>query len=407
MYKMAQQLSREFISENSGAILRTDVDEETGIELFCYINDDVPKNDEIKQYRGIVFDGDQVVLRAFPYTELCLIEDVFGGLTFLTDELLRNDCTCFSSYEGTLIRMFFHKGKWFTTTHRKLDAHKSMWACKKSFGEMFMEALVCELEDNNDLRLSLFEPEEEIKNCPELLTRFQEALDKNKQYMYLIRTIELNKFVCNPPEKPSVLHVGTFINGRLSLDENGLIRKPQSFKFETLDDLCKHVQQTNEFELQGVIVFTNDNRQIKVLKNEYSEWSQVRGNEPSLKYRYLQVRLNPEHNQKLRCLFPSVAEEFNSYEALLYEIAIKIHSLYLERYINKQDIVASREIMTILRKCHEFYNQNRFTNRVTFHVVEFVMNQHTPSILNHLIRNELNTRKRAQAQNEAQNEAQM
>lgn len=401
---MAQQLSREFISENSSAILRTDIDEETGIELFCYINDEIPKNEEIKQYRGIVFDQDQVILRAFPYTELFLPEDVLSNNTVLTDTFLRTECTCFPSYEGTLIRMFYHKGKWFMTTHRKLDAYKSMWACKKSFGEMFMEALVCELDENEYMRDKLYEPDEQVENHADLLSRFQSALDKSKQYMYLVRTIELNKFVCNPPTKPSVLHVGTFINSKLLLGENGLVRKPQILKFGTLEELAQYVRQIDEFELQGVIVFTSDNHQFKILKKEYDDWSRIRGNEPSLKYRYLQIRLNPEYNQKLRCLFPSVNEDFNKYESLLYEIAIKIHDLYMDKHIHKQDIAGSREVMTVLRKCHEFYNQNRSTNRVTLNVVEFIMNQQTPPTLNHLIRNELNTRKRAQQ--EAQQETQ-
>ena len=40
----------------------------------------------------------------------------------------------FNSYEGTLIRMFNFDDKWYVTTHRKLDAFRSKWAGKTSYG---------------------------------------------------------------------------------------------------------------------------------------------------------------------------------------------------------------------------------------------------------------------------------
>lgn len=41
------------------------------------------------------------------------------------------------SFEGTVIRMFYHNGKYHYSTNRKLDCSKSRWGTKKSFFEMF------------------------------------------------------------------------------------------------------------------------------------------------------------------------------------------------------------------------------------------------------------------------------
>ncbi len=44
-------------------------------------------------------------------------------------------------YEGTLIMVFNHNGKWYVTTRRCLDAQKSTWIRDKSYYEMFTEAM--------------------------------------------------------------------------------------------------------------------------------------------------------------------------------------------------------------------------------------------------------------------------
>jgi hypothetical protein len=43
------------------------------------------------------------------------------------------------SFEGTVIRMFYHNGKVYLSTNRKLDCSKSKWGSKKTFYEMFEE----------------------------------------------------------------------------------------------------------------------------------------------------------------------------------------------------------------------------------------------------------------------------
>lgn len=44
-------------------------------------------------------------------------------------------------YEGTLIIVFNHNGKWYTTTRRCLDANESIWIKNNSYGQLFTEAI--------------------------------------------------------------------------------------------------------------------------------------------------------------------------------------------------------------------------------------------------------------------------
>lgn len=44
-------------------------------------------------------------------------------------------------YEGTLIIVFNHNGKWYTTTRRCLDANESIWIKNNSYGQLFSDAI--------------------------------------------------------------------------------------------------------------------------------------------------------------------------------------------------------------------------------------------------------------------------
>jgi hypothetical protein len=44
-------------------------------------------------------------------------------------------------YEGTLIIVFNHNGKWYTTTRRCLDANDSTWVKNNSYGQLFTDAI--------------------------------------------------------------------------------------------------------------------------------------------------------------------------------------------------------------------------------------------------------------------------
>ena len=46
----------------------TDTDVDNNLELFCYVHCGPEDDDIIRQCRGVVFNGDQIVMHAFPYT---------------------------------------------------------------------------------------------------------------------------------------------------------------------------------------------------------------------------------------------------------------------------------------------------------------------------------------------------
>jgi hypothetical protein len=371
------KITRAIIENLGNRVSMTDFDEEANLQLFCYVRCSAEDEDNIKQCRGVVFNNENVVMQAFPYTieiahtEMADIEKNIGPIF--------ENCNVFDAYEGTLIRVFNFAGKWFTSTHRKLNAFRSKWSSKESFGTTFKRALEFEVENNEKLKAAL------PQNGECLIERFQTILDTQKQYMFLILHNEENRIVCDAPSNPTLYHVGTFVDSLLVMTEDIFIPQPKKHNFTSLNDLVNYVKNINIRDMQGVIIFAPNNKQYKIIHQEYLNFFNVRGNEPSVKYRYLQVRMDSLMCNNLYHLYPKSASDFEEYENILYAIAQMIYTSYVDRYIKKQWVTVEIEEFNVMRKCHSIYEADR-KSRITLNKVIEVLNQQSPTNLNKMIR---------------------
>ena len=372
------KFTRAAVESLGNRVSMTDIDEDAGLQLFCYVNCNPNDESFVKQCRGVVFNNQEIVMRAFPYTLEYTHTDTDNINSNISSIL--QDCRVFDSYEGTLIRMFYFNGKWYTCTHRKLNAFRSKWASKESFGTAFKKALDSEIKNNDDLRESLPDGDE----C--LLERFQTTLDPCNQYMFLVLHNDENRIVCDCPERPTLFHVGTFIDGELSMNENINIPRPKEHIFDNVDDMIIYIKNINIRKMQGVIIFTPNNNQYKILNEEYLEFFKARGNEPSIKYRYLQVRMDSRLTDTLYYLYPTMISKFEEYEEAIYSIAQSIYKSYVERYIKKKWITVPVEEYNIMRKCHAYHEQDRKQNRISLKKVIEMVNCQSPTIINKMIR---------------------
>lgn len=370
--------TRASIDELGNRVAMTDKDEATGLELFCYVKCDSNDDDLLHQCRGVVFQDKKIVMKAFPYT-LEIAHSEKKQIEQKIDSVFKN-CIFYDSYEGALIRMFNFDGRWFISTHRKLNAFRSKWASKESFGTTFKRSIESELESNSKLRDSL--PD----NGEGMIERFQSILDPSKQYMFLILNNDENRIVCSAPNRPSVYHVGTFVNSELVMNENINIPYPKKHEFNNIDQLIKYVDKVNINNLQGVIIFAPNNKQYKIVNKEYLDLFNVRGNEPSIKFRYLQVRMNEETVNNLYSLYPTMTHLFEDYENALYAIAQTIYNSYVDRFIKKKWVTVAAEEFNVIRACHSFHEQDRKQNRISIKKVIEILNEQSPTSLNKMIR---------------------
>jgi len=204
--------------------------------------------------------------------------------------------------------------------------------------------------------------------------------------MFLVLNNDENRIVCDSPERPTLFHVGTFVEGKLSMNENINIPRPKEHNFENVDDMINYIKNIDIRRMQGVIIFTPNNNQYKILNQEYLELFKARGNEPSIKYRYLQVRMDRRLTDILYYLYPTMINKFEEYENTIYAIAQNIYKSYVERYIKKKWITVPVEEYNIMRKCHTYHEQDRKQNRISLKKVIEILNCQSPSILNKMIR---------------------
>lgn len=376
-------ITRNFIESMGQNVLLTDTDEASGLSNFCYRNDCVfdgsMENESIvKQCRGIVFDGDEMVMKAFSYTDEYSDRD--NSILYSIINSLEEPFYVFDSWEGALIRMFYHNDKWYITTHRKLNAFKSKWASGESYGASFKKALAQQMMVNDVLQQVT--RSHEYDDC---LVAFENYLNKDRQYMFLVSNSSSNRIVCNALLEPTMFHVGTFIDGTLDVLDYINIKKPKQHEFSSANDIMAYVSSIDYMVNPGVIVVTK-NRQFKVSNSHYLDLVKLRGNQPSVKFRYLQVRLDNVMNTRLRMLYPEYVGAFNQYEADLHVIAKSIHTAYMNRFIHKQYVTVAVADYQIVKQAHSWFNEDRVNRKVTQRVIYDILNKQSDVSLNHLIK---------------------
>lgn len=341
------------------------------LDLFCYNNCTNTDENYIKECRGVVFNNNKVILKSFPYTPEYSVSQVDTTINDLVN------CSVFDAHEGTLIRLFYFNNKWFISTNKKLDAFKSKWSSYLTFGQIFKNALYN--ATNTRISSGMIKLEDLYK-----------FLDKTKQFMFLVNSKE-NRIVCRP-ETFNLFHVGTYSNGVLDVNDDIGFVKPQKHDFKDFSELCTYVKSVDPFKLQGVIVFTkNFTDNFKVLNEDYSNYYTLRNNVPSIKFRYLQIRNNSEQKESLIKLYPENNLAFMTYESTIEEIAHKIHKSYIDRFINKKFIKVSQTEYIVIKDCHQWHMNDRVRNKVTLFKVRNVLNNQTPSNLNHMIKEHTTT----------------
>ena len=373
--------TREAISSNNGIRL-CDSNADNTLSLFCYNKCTVDDTDFMKNCRGVVFNNDTLVFKGFPYTPEIPLSDFESFKGLCTDDFQKYEF--YDSYEGALLRVFFWNDKWYVTTNRKLDAFHSKWSSKDSFGDMFKNAVEYQYRQESSVIHTNIGAGVEDEAVYE---KFFDTLDKNCQYMFIACNTFDNRIVCSATEVPTVYHVGTYTESReFTMDVNIGFPFPAKHEFSSFDEVGKYVDESGFERIQGVVAFGPNNFQAKLMNTDYLELFNARGNEPSIKFRYLQIRMDEKQTNMLYFLYPRFADTFDEYENTLYEIAQQINSNYIKRFIKKKYVTVPKEEYTVMKACHSWHLEDRERNRISLRKVIELLNEQTPTSLNHMIR---------------------
>lgn len=326
----------------SKSIEKTDDDNE--LQIYSYNNCLNDSPDDLKCYRGVVFDHEILVASSLGYTSEYNEDEIKNIKNFNNDTL--SNYSIFSSEEGTLLRVFFHK-KWYISTHRKLDSFKSKWGSNESFGDIFLKCLGKNFEE------------------------FTSTLCEYNVYFFLIRNTKETRIVCNPPEKNTIYHVGTLLNNeKFDMELDIGIKKQEKLNFSSLDEVYNYVKNCDPFEKQGVILFQNDysGKNFKIVNSEYQNYVRVRNNEPDLNFRFLQLLRDQTSGifQSFLKMYPKYNSKVNYFVSLGYKLAKYLQNMYFKKFIKKEKLVFIKDEWAILKNVHKWYWEDRNNRKVTF-----------------------------------------
>jgi hypothetical protein len=396
MAKNTQSQSLSLASVQSDSRVRL-FDSDGPVTLYSYTSCSDSDPEFVKNCRGVVFNGETLIYKGMGY-----IPETTTTQPLPSDLMDVTQCRFFKSYEGTTIRVFYTNDKWYISTHKKLDAYRSSWSSQKSFGIIFEEAVNNLAEEN-----SKFNERLQNSNSTDTMNRFFDSLDKTHQYVFMVLNTPENRIVCDAPNKPTFYHIGTYVSNVLDLDDNIDVPHPEELlKVDSFRHILHYVDNLDISQYQGVIVSLHD-KFYKILNDRYHHYSKARGNEMSIKYRYLQVRMDRELSQMLCELYPQYENEFDTYENILYDVCKNIYNAYRSRHIYKEFATLPPDEYSIMKKAHSWHLEDRQKNKISLRKVQELVNEENPNLLNRIVRRYLQQEQQTlQSQPESQPEPQ-
>ncbi len=363
------------------SLRRFDVTDEGDLELWSYTDCSDASPDLVKQSRGIVLSRDRIVSRTFGYTK-----DLLYGpgadrspIVNLFREHPPAECSFYPAMEGSTVRLFHHEGKWHLATFRKLDAFKSRWQSKHSFGELFHMALK-ELAGDQE---------------GDAFAAFTARLDPALTHTFMLpSTVETRQIVFGTARQTLVytgsFHPETGAYSRVQLDgvpsvEHGSMSTEDEV-FARLASIEKEIEEglagRGPLRYQGLMVVLPSGELVRIACTSYQLLTDVRGNTPSVTARYIDVLANPTLRDGMRRLYPERADAFNAIDANLKVACKYIHRTYMLRHVEKQQVFVHPIINYMDKALHGTFLETRA--RVTPAVVDQYVMAQPPRVLHQL-----------------------
>ena len=230
------------------------------------------------------------------------------------------------SEDGTVLRLYNYKEKWYVATKRSIDACENYWSCKKSFSEMFFEIFKYDLS----------------------------VLDKNVTYMFILISKENMHIIKH--KKDYVVYIGQINN-----NERKEIVYDNIF---VSYDYIKYPESAEKEEMKegkrGVIYKLKDNRMYNIDTEEFNNLKSIRGNTPLLRYRYLELMKEPGKLNDLVNYYDENIMMFKSIEHSVMNISHVILNIYIDTHIKHLYMIGpGHQYYKILLQLHYLYKTNK------------------------------------------------
>jgi hypothetical protein len=298
--------------------------------------------------RGIIKNSaGEVVCKSFGYTPEVLANDG-EKLNALISPLICSETRVFKSYEGTIMRVWNYAGKWLLSSHRKVDASKSKWGHTQSFGDLFRRAL-------KNISFSSAGQEGDIFEL-----YCNTCLNPDKIYVFMMTSFAENRKVCMYGPEPCLFIIGAFERNNefrfCQTNAETLCNPPEEVDGITdSDGLLQAVNDMDPMVAQGIVLMNPDGSSGKIVSLQYDQLDKLRGNEPNVLYRYVQLRWKPESLENFKKLYPEHQAKFDQWEQAMQHITNNIFRKYIERYVHRNTSILPPDQYPVMVQLHGKY----------------------------------------------------
>jgi len=241
------------------------------------------------------------------------------------------DCVAEEFVEGTMINLFFDKnleedGDWEISTRSTVGGRVCYFKSgeydnEKSFRYLFLN--VCEEVGLNFDVL----PKE---YCYSFVFQHPDnriVIPFTETNLYLIKTYKIDEYKVT--EIPTHNMLAHFKNTRVKL--------PKRLPLTTFENLENYMLELDDYKMVGVVIYHEKSGvRTKCRNAAYEEIRRLRGNQPKLQYRYLELRNQKRLNDYLY-YFPEAKSECAKFKGQLYDFTRELHTNYIRCYIQKRN----------------------------------------------------------------------
>jgi len=271
---------------------------------------------EIGLLRSVILDSDKIL--AFTPPKSLRIKDF--ERTYLAEE-----CTAEEFIEGTMITLFFDKnlGDWDIATRGSVGANMTFYTKGKfqkehTFRYMFLQ--VC-----NAVNLDFDMLNKEY--C--YIFVFQHPKNRivvpfGEMNLYLVRVYKINNYSIEDIPRECIL---------ANLKDT-TVKLPKMISFDSYENLYTEYGSVNtDYKIVGVMIY-HEGIRTKIRNPNYEDVRKLRGNQPKLQYRYLELR-QMGLIKKYLSYFSHDSDAFSLYRDQIHRFTVGLFSNYISCFIKK------------------------------------------------------------------------
>lgn len=257
-------------------------------------------------------------------------------------------------FEGSIIKAFNYDGNWHWATSRCFDASKVNWKTKRNFLELFEESVV----NSENVDLATFE---NTFMSPEFM------------YTFLMQHPEIHT-QDNKTSVPLMWGVNQIHRESLefkALNKGMVVLEKTKDTDKVLDFLMKRDTKTS-YILNVHHLRDSDEivKRVKILNNTLKRKNALGGRFQDTCIGYMKYAGNHEaiEMHEFRDLFPEHEKDFDRVDQLFFETVKKIHKLYLETHVVKNNTNSDdKENEKYSRTVYQLHSQYKRTRKPITH----------------------------------------